>query len=224
MKILGLRRFPGVTAAVFGLTTASNLLQFVVPGLLRHLERSPAGLHGDWWRTVTALFTQDGGVAGTLSNLAFLVAVGVIAEQVLSRPRWLLCYFGAGLVGEFAGYGWQPYGAGNSVAICGLAGAVAVALWSGNRLPSFAPAIVLFWCGALLASLWYPLMAAGVVAGVLAKASSERGLPVARWTALGSLVTGAALTVAEDIHGAALLAGLALASLLTLNLRRPVPV
>jgi hypothetical protein len=93
-----------------------------------------------------------------------------------------------------------------------------VALWSGNRLPSFAPAIVLFWCGALLASLWYPLMAAGVVAGVLAKAGSERGLPVARWTTLGSLATGVALTVAEDIHGAALLE-----SLLTLSLRRPVP-
>jgi membrane associated rhomboid family serine protease len=223
MKSLGLRRFPLVTAAVFGLTAASNLLQFVVPGLLRHLERSPAGLHGDWWRTVTALFAQDGGVAGTLSNLAFLVAVGVLAEQVVSRPRWLLCYFGAGLVGEFAGYGWQPYGAGNSVAICGLAGVVAVALWSGDeRLPSFGPAILLFWCGALLASLWYPLVAAGVVAGLLAKAGSERGVPVARWAALAALVTGVAVTVTEDIHGAALLAGLALASLLILTVRRPV--
>ena len=222
MNILGLRRFPVVTAVVFGLTAASNLLQFVVPGMLRHLERSPAGLHGDWWRTATALFTQDGGVPGTLSNLAYLVAIGTIAEQTLSRPRWLLCYFGAGLVGEMAGYAWQPHGAGNSIAICGLAGAVAVALWMRSELPSFAPAVVLFWCGAILAGVWYPLLAAGVVAGILAKVAGDRGLPIARWTTLATLLTAVAGTVAEDIHGAALLAGLALASLLTLNLRRPV--
>jgi membrane associated rhomboid family serine protease len=210
MHILGLRRFPLLTAAVFGLTAASNLLQFVVPGLLGHLERSPAGLHGDWWRTVTALFAQDGGAAGTVSNLAFLILVGVIAEQAVSRPRWLLCYFGAGLVGEFAGYAWQPYGAGNSVAICGLAGAVAVALWARSELPSFAPAVVLFWCGALLAGLWYPLVAAGVPAGLLAR---RTGLRAGRWTAAGALAAGIAVTAAADIHGAALLAGLALAFL-----------
>jgi len=219
MKIerLGPRRFPLVTAVVFGITAMSNLLQFAVPGTLRHLERSPAGLHGDWWRTATALFTQDGGVAGTLSNLAFLVAAGVLAEQAVSRPRWLLCYFGAGLVGELAGYGWQPYGAGDSVAICGLAGVVAVTLWRGDeRLPPFAPMVVLFWCGALLSGLWYPLLAVGVAAGVLSKG---RG---ARWAAPGALVTGVAMTVAQNIHGVALLAGLALASLLALTVRRPV--
>jgi membrane associated rhomboid family serine protease len=224
MKKPGLRRFPLVTTAVFGLTAAVNLLQFVVDGLLRHLERSPAGLHGDWWRTVTALFTQDGGVAGTLSNLVFLVVIGVFAEQVVSRPRWLLCYFGTGLVGEFAGYGWQPYGAGNSVAICGLAGVVAVALWSADeRLPSFGPAILVFWCGALLSNLWYPLAAAGAVAGWLTMAGRERGVPVARWAVLAASVTGVVMTAAEDIHGAALLAGLALASLLMPTGRRPSP-
>jgi len=224
MKNRGLRRFPLVTTAVFGLTAAVNLLQFVVHGLLRHLERSPAGLHGDWWRTVTALFTQDGGVPGTLSNLAFLVAIGVLAEQVVSRPRWLLCYFGTGLVGEFAGYGWQPYGAGNSVAICGLAGVIAVALWSGDeRLPSFGAVVLVVWCGVLLANLWYPLVAAGTLGAFLAKAGSERGVPVARWAVLAALVTGVVMTAAEDIHGAALLAGLVLASLLMPTGRRPSP-
>jgi len=216
---LGLRRFPLVTAVVFGVTALANLTQFLVPGTLAHLERSPAGLHGDWWRTVTSLFVQDGGVAGTLSNLAFLVAAGAVAEQAVSRPRWLFCYFGAGLVGEFAGYAWQPYGGGNSVAICGLAGAVAAALW-GERLRFPAPVVLLVWCGALLAGLWYPLLAAGVVAGMLARPAAERGVPVARLAAAGSLVTGAALTVAGDLHGAALLAGLALASLPAPAVRR----
>jgi membrane associated rhomboid family serine protease len=212
----GLRRFPVVTAVVFAVTGLSNALQFLVPGMLARLERAPAGLHGDWWRTGTALFVQDGGVAGTLSNLAFLVAAGAVAEQVTSRPRWLLGYFGAALAGEFAGYAWQPYGGGNSIAICGLAGVVAVALWRGERrLPPYAPTILLVWCGApLAADLWYPLVAIGVAAAVLATVAADRGMPVARWAAAGALLTGAAMTAAENIHGAALLTGIAIAALL----------
>jgi membrane associated rhomboid family serine protease len=62
---------------------------------------SPAGLSGDWWRSFTALFVQDGGLAGTLFNLAFLLVIGSIAEQVFDRRRWLLLYFIPGLAGEF---------------------------------------------------------------------------------------------------------------------------
>jgi membrane associated rhomboid family serine protease len=224
MTIRGLRRLPLVTAVVFGVTALSDVAQFLVPGMLAHLERAPAGMHGDWWRTGTALFVQDGGVAGTVSNLLFLVLVGAVAEQVVSRPRWLLCYFATGLVGEIAGYAWQPHGAGNSVAICGLAGAVAVALWRGEaRLPRFAPTIVLLWCGALSASVWFPLMAIGVVAAVAVRAAAERGVATGRWTAAGVLATAVALTAARDIHGAALLAGLVIASALALSVRRPDP-
>lgn len=225
MKTHGLRRFPLVTAVVFGVTALSNAAQFLVPGMLAHLERAPAGLHGDWWRTGSSLFVQDGGVAGTISNLLFLVLVGAVAEQVVSRSRWLLCYFATGLVGEVAGYAWQPHGGGNSVAICGLAGAVAVALWRGDgRLPRFAPTSVLLWCGALLATVWFPLLAIGVVAGMAANVAAGRGVATGRWAAAGVLVTGVALTAARDIHGVALLAGLVIASALALPVRRRGPV
>ncbi len=211
-------RFPWLTGVVFTITAISNLTQFAVHGTLAHLERSPAGLHGDWWRTATALFVQDGGVVGTLSNLAFLVALGAVAEQAISRPRWLICYFGAGLVGELAGYAWQPHGGGDSIAICGLAGAIAVALWRhDDRLPIFAQAPVLFWCGALLSGLWYPLLIVGLAAGILSRPAADRGLPTQRVTAAATLITGAIVAASEDIHGAALLAGLAIAALLTLT-------
>jgi membrane associated rhomboid family serine protease len=208
----GLRRFPVLTAVVLGVTLAANVTQFAVHGTLDRIERAPSGLHGDWWRTFTALFGQDGGVAGTVSNLIFLVAVGVLAEQVVSRPRWLLACFGAGLVGEFAGYAWQPYGAGDSVAICGLAGVVAVALWRGERLPAYAPMVLLLWCGALLAGLWPPLIGLGIVACAAVRIAAGRGLPVGRPAAVAALATGVALVAVRDIHGAALLAGLAFAS------------
>lgn len=52
--------------------TTSVLGGLVLPGMLAAWQRTPQGLRGDWWRTVTALLVQDGGVVGTLSNLAFL--------------------------------------------------------------------------------------------------------------------------------------------------------
>jgi hypothetical protein len=65
-------------------------------------------------------------VSGTVSNLAFLLVVGVAAEPVTSRPRWPLSDLGVGVTGQVFGYLWQPLGSGNSVAVCGLAGILAL--------------------------------------------------------------------------------------------------
>jgi membrane associated rhomboid family serine protease len=108
----GFQRLPVVTAVVFLVTATTSVLGLMVPGMLEVWQRAPQGLHGDWWRTFTALLVQDGGVAGTISNLAFLLVLGAMAEQVLGPGRWLVCYLGAGLVGELAGYVWQPRGRG----------------------------------------------------------------------------------------------------------------
>ena len=99
----GIQRPPVVTAVVFVVTATTSVLGLLIPGMLEALQRTPQGLHGDWWRTFTALLVQDGGVVGTLSNLAFLLVMGVVAEQVLGAWRWLVCYVGAGLVGGLAG-------------------------------------------------------------------------------------------------------------------------
>jgi hypothetical protein len=67
------RRLPVATAVVFVVTATTSVLGgLVLPGMLAAWQRTPQGLRGDWWRTVTALLVQDGGVVGTLSNLAFL--------------------------------------------------------------------------------------------------------------------------------------------------------
>ncbi|MEV8478042.1 rhomboid family intramembrane serine protease [Streptomyces sp. NPDC051173] len=216
----GLRRFPVVTAVVFVATAAVNLLQFAVHGVLAHLERTPAGLHGDWWRSVTSLFVQDGGVAGTVSNLLFLLLIGTVAEQVLSPSRWLSQYFGVGVVCEFVGYAWQPTGGGNSIAVCGLAGAAGLALWRDDaRLPDWAAPVLLLWCGAMVGTLWsgaaVPAMVASVAASALIRVGKERGIAVHRPTALAVPIVGIVLAGAQNIHGAALLLGSALAVLPT---------
>jgi hypothetical protein len=148
VRRVGLRRVPVVTAVVWALAVAVNVVQLAAAslGLLPTLERTPAELHGQWWRIGTALFVQDGGVPGTVSNLAFLAVLGALTEQVLSPPRWLLQYFGAG-----------------------LAGVLVMAVGRGDvRLPAYAAPAVLFWCGALLGTLAPVLVVPAVVAGALA--------------------------------------------------------
>ncbi len=216
----GFERLPVVTGVTFAVTATTSVLGLVVPGMLEAWERTPQGLHGQWWRTCTALLVQDGGVVGTLSNLAFLLVVGALAEQVLRRWRWLACYLGAGVAAEFAGYAWQPRGAGNSGAVCGLAGALIVLLVTGAELSWLAPVALLYWCGALLAARWgvVPLVVV-VVVGMLGQGMLARGAPgsrlpfaVGRVVAVAAAVVALVLVAARDIHGAALVAGVVLAA------------
>jgi membrane associated rhomboid family serine protease len=220
----GFQRLPVVAAVVFVVTATTSVLGLMVPGMLEVWQRAPQGLHGDWWRTFTALLVQDGGVAGTISNLAFLLVLGAMAEQVLGPGRWLVCYLGAGLVGELAGYVWQPRGAGNSVAICGLAGALIVALLVGARVPRFAPVVLVYWCGALLAARWGPgLLLVGVAGGVVVQLALGRGVPVGRPVAMAAAVVALVLTAAMDIHGAAMVAGIVIAAVIGRPVANPHP-
>ena len=83
-------------------------------------------LEGQLWRAVTALFVQDGGLAGGLFNLVLLLAIGPLAEVRLGSRRWATAYFGGGIVTEFLALAWQPHGAGNSIACFALAGTLVV--------------------------------------------------------------------------------------------------
>ncbi len=156
---------------------------------------------------------QDGGVVGTLSNLTFLLVIGAMAEQVLTRPRWLVLYLVPGLVGEFVAYAWQPAGAGNSVAVCGLSGALAVLMLRDRRCaPAAAPYVQLPWVGALAGTV--SAIAAGLIfaaTGLLLRLAAGRRVPAAGVAAAVAgaavLACGVALAADQNIHGAALLAG-----------------
>ena len=213
---VGLRRAPLLTLAVSALTLATALAQAFDRSLLGRLERTPADLHGEPWRIATALLVQDGGVIGAVSNIAFLAMIGAAAEQVLSGPRWLAQYVGVGLLCELIAYSWQPVGGGNSVAVCGLAGAVAVAGGRGDpRLPVYSVPVLFVWCGALIGTisdeLYPPVVVLGAVAAALAGRRRERRRPGQRYAAFGVFATGVVLALATNIHGAALLIGIALA-------------
>lgn len=212
---IGLARVPYATAAVVAMLVAMAVLQALDHALLRELERTSAGLQGDWWRTVTALFVQDGGFFGTASNVAFLAVVGALAEQVLSRPRWLIHYFGVGVFTEFVAYALQPVGGGNSIAVCGLTGAVALAAWHHDeRLPRSTPPILVIWVGALVATdpalATAAVLVATVATGLLIRYQRNHE-PAMRSAAFVIAAAAVLLTALGNIHGVALLAGLFLA-------------
>src|ERR1700733_12768321 len=96
-----LRRLPVLTLAVVAVTAVTSAVAVSSPTVLANLQRTPAGLHGQWWRTLTSLFMQSS-AGGAASNLLFMLALGAVAEQVTGRYRWLACYFGAGVAG-----GWS---------------------------------------------------------------------------------------------------------------------
>jgi membrane associated rhomboid family serine protease len=83
-------------------------------------------LAGEWWRLITALFVQDGGVSGSIFNLVSLLLVGIVAERLWGGQRWLIIFFIGGILSQLIGFAWQPIGAGNSVANFSLAASIAV--------------------------------------------------------------------------------------------------
>lgn len=145
-KSVAPRRLPCATmVGVVVIGVVSTLQLTVAPGLLDALERNASQISaGQVWRLVTSLCVQDGGVAGTVWNLALLAVLGTIAERVLGWRPGVWAWVCGTLAGELAGLWWQPIGAGNSVGNFGLIGLLCVAaLVSRDRPVRLSAAIVL---------------------------------------------------------------------------------
>jgi membrane associated rhomboid family serine protease len=114
-----------LTAVVTAGVLAGFVLQSAKPEVLPLLKRDPALVtEGQLWRAVTALFVQDGGVRGLALNVTCLILIGVTAERRWGASKWLIAYFGGGVLTEFLALRWGSSGAGNSVAFFALAGAL----------------------------------------------------------------------------------------------------
>jgi hypothetical protein len=101
------------------------------------------------------------------------------------------------------------------VAICGLAGALIVALVVGARAPRLAPVVLVYWCGALVGSRWGPgLLLVGVAGGVVVQLALGRGVPVERPVAITAAIVALVLTAAMDLHGVAMVAGIVIAAVI----------
>jgi membrane associated rhomboid family serine protease len=127
---------PLATLVILGLTGVVTGLQFLIPGLLEGLERTPTALRQhQLWRLISPLFVHDGGWRQIAFNFPAILVTGAVAERIWGSRQWLLLYFVCGLVGEIAGYAWKPLGAGASVAGAGLLGSLAIWFLIEGRTP-----------------------------------------------------------------------------------------
>ncbi|MFI9846216.1 rhomboid family intramembrane serine protease [Nonomuraea sp. NPDC051941] len=200
---------PYTTAVVFVITAVPSLLQFAIPGLEPALMRNPAAIaEGEWWRLGTALVVQDGGLLGTLFNLVCLAVLGYFAERAFGPARWLALYAAGAVAGEAAGYLLNDPGAGNSIAVCGLAGGLAVA--AGDRLGR---ALGAYYALVLGASTLMGLGTWGVIVMVAVGAAGSQlvnkreRLPLWLFAAVAVPAAGVPAALA-DLHGVALLSGI----------------
>jgi rhomboid protease GluP len=128
-------KIPKVTFFMFLLTAIITGVQFFFPSLTAVLERTPEALaKRQWWRFITPVFINPEGWRQIIFNFLGIAIAGTMVERLFGGRRWLILYFVGGLAGEIAGIAWQPVGAGSSVAVCGLVGALAA--WMLLRKPS----------------------------------------------------------------------------------------
>lgn len=112
-----------------------SLVQMAVPDLLELGMRDDAILeHGQWWRLATANVLQDGGVAGTLSNLSILAVTLLIVGRALSAALAVPIYIVGG-IGSMMLQLSHP-GAGNSMATLALLAATVVLVLARRARPS----------------------------------------------------------------------------------------
>ena len=209
-----IRPFPVLTVIVFLLTAVPSGLQGLLPGLLPALRRDPAAVaDGEWWRLATSLVVQDGGWLGTVSNLAFLLILGTLTERTLGRWWWLALYLTGAVAGQAAGMIFDTVGAGNSIAICGLAGGL-LAAFARRRAGRLEAATATLYTLLVAATAAPDSLAAPIVAAVLGGLIIARrtGLPAWLFPTIG-IVTAAALILRANLHGPALAAGLAVGAI-----------
>ena len=130
------RPFPVVTVVAVLVIGIPSLLQFGVPSLGTTLERDPAATlgRGEWWRPLTALLAQDGGVVAAAFNLLVVASVVLVAEWTWGRWRTVVVFLGASVIVNLVALAWGARGGGSSFASDGLM--LAVTTWGalGGRI------------------------------------------------------------------------------------------
>ena len=115
------------TVVAMAILVASLLAQTIDPELLDALRRDPAALaDGQWWRVATPLLVQEAGPLSALILIIFLGWLGTTLEPVIGSLAVAALLLVGAVTGELGGYAWHPFGAGSSVAIAGLVGALPI--------------------------------------------------------------------------------------------------
>jgi membrane associated rhomboid family serine protease len=215
-------RFPIATIGILSITGITTGLQLIYPEVLSALRRDPVALaSGEWWRMVTPLFVHSDGWLKIIVNLLGIAVVGPLSERLFGSWRWLALYFFTGVIAEAISYAWQPFGAGASIALCGLIGGLLFWLFKYDRPVRTVASLYVVYLIAGLVGYAIGGLRADIILGVLfgslfsfmiQRAESER--PLARGLFIAGMIGACILTALRDNHGPAVLVGAVLAALL----------
>ncbi|MEV5948244.1 rhomboid family intramembrane serine protease [Streptomyces sp. NPDC051993] len=150
LRILWRRPVPWAAVAVIAAMAVMAAVQTVAPSVMDHLQREPGA---PWWRAVTALLVQTSGWPQLTFNLAAAVVVTPVAQRLLGPVLMPLVFLVSGVAAQAVSMaGWSVTGGGDSVALCGLVGALAIARTlhaatpAARLLPLLVPAAGLVLC------------------------------------------------------------------------------
>jgi rhomboid protease GluP len=208
-----------VTSIVLSVTITATGLQLFFPQVLSALRRNPDALAaGEWWRIVTPLFVHADGWVQIITNLIGIAVVGPLVERLFGRWRWLALYFISGVLAEVISYAWEPFGAGASIALCGLIGGLLIWLakydrpvrtWTSLYIIYLIAGLVGYALGGLTLDVVLAVLFGSLCSFLLRRPGSDQLL--ARALVIAGLVGACILTFVRDNHGPALLIGAGLA-------------
>lgn len=116
------RRVPVVAICLTVVVGVPSLLQFAIPALGEALRRDPARTLGDgeWWRVLTSLVAQDGGLVAAIFNLVVVAAVVSLSEWIQGAWRTLALFLAPSIILNLIALSWGSVGGGSSFASDGL--------------------------------------------------------------------------------------------------------
>lgn len=137
------RRVPWAAVVLVGLAVAGLVLQYTWSGAMALFDDDPA--RAGWWRPLTAVFLQNGGLAGDAWNLVTLALAAAAAGIVWGQPLTLGIFLAGtvlpGWLDQLVGHGTVSHDPRNFVGSSGatyfLAATVAaVLLVRGGTMPN----------------------------------------------------------------------------------------
>lgn len=215
-------RAPLATIIVLSITIVATGLQMQYPDLLSALRRNPDALAaGEWWRMITPLFVHSDGWMQIIVNLIGIAVVGPLVERQFGSWRWLALYFITGMIAEAISYAWEPYGAGASIALCGLIGGLLVGLYKYHQpvrtltslyVVYLIAGLVGYAIGGFTLDIILSVLFGSIFGFLLRRPGLDQ--PLARALAIAGLLGAGILTALRDNHGPALLIGAGLAAIM----------
>jgi membrane associated rhomboid family serine protease len=165
------RRFPIVALVSTIAIGIPSLLQFAFPSIGDALSRHPSlELQGQWWRVLTAIMAQDGGLVGAIFNLVVVAVVVTLGERAWGRWRTVLLFLGPSMLLNLLAVAWNARGGGSSFA----SDALLLSMCSLGALTLRRPLIIA--CAGIAVAAGIVLVAANDAHGVAMLVGAALGL------------------------------------------------